>query len=527
MKKIFNKLTLLVTLFIIFSVTSISTIGQTTLSTGDIAFTGYVSSDPSMSDRFSFVLLKELEANTTIFFTDRGWRLDQNAFDVNTESLIAFVSANTIPIGKEIMIVTGATTATFPDGSLAGYLSVTGVPLSLSNTGDQLFAFQGSLLNPTFITGIHMNVTSNTDAGGWDNFATVNTNTSDKPYALTTGVNAIWIGTPGVTSSEKDNARFNCSGNLTYYVRDVQFAIYYGGSSTNPTFTNWTTSDATAGFTMPSNCSFLTKPTPLITLNPFQQTVCSGAVASFTVYAQQASGFGWLKAVSPYTQYFGVSGGVYSQMDGKDSSTFIISNTEGLDGVKFKCAVFGPGLPPQEIAFSNPALLTVNSNTLITSQPVNKAICSGGLATFSTTASGTNVSYKWLVDTGDGFHTINNDNIFTNATTNTLIVNNPTSIFNGAIFKAIATGNCGADTSSTAMLTFSASGSSTWIGGVDNTWETAGNWSCGLLPDANTDVIIPPSSIVTVNSDATCRTLTVMDGANFTVSGGFKLTVLH
>ncbi|MES2431994.1 MAG: hypothetical protein V4556_13755 [Bacteroidota bacterium] len=58
MKKFLNKLTLTYTLFIIFSITAMSTFGQTSLSVGDIAFTGYVSSDPGMSDRFSFVLLK-------------------------------------------------------------------------------------------------------------------------------------------------------------------------------------------------------------------------------------------------------------------------------------------------------------------------------------------------------------------------------------------------------------------------------------------------------------------------------------
>ncbi len=58
-----------------------------------------------------------------------------------------------------------------------------------------------------------------------------------------------------------------------------------------------------------------------------------------------------------------------------------------------------------------------------------------------------------------------------------------------------------------------------------NNWENPANWSCGSLPDGNTDVII--NGIATLNSNASCRTLRVAPGATFTISPGYNLTVTH
>jgi spore germination protein YaaH len=66
----------------------------------------------------------------------------------------------------------------------------------------------------------------------------------------------------------------------------------------------------------------------------------------------------------------------------------------------------------------------------------------------------------------------------------------------------------------------------TWTGAVNTAWENAGNWSCGKVPDANTNVTINSGTVV-VNSDVNIRTLTLNTDANFTVSTGFNFTILH
>ena len=58
---------------------------------------------------------------------------------------------------------------------------------------------------------------------------------------------------------------------------------------------------------------------------------------------------------------------------------------------------------------------------------------------------------------------------------------------------------------------------------ADNNWENTANWSCGVLPDANTNVII--NGTATLNSNTSCRSLYVNPGATFTVSPGFTLTI--
>ena len=72
--------------------------------------------------------------------------------------------------------------------------------------------------------------------------------------SLTGGVNAIWLGTQGVVSSETVNARFNCSGNIST-VANIKTSIY--------TFSNWTKDligvgiGTTPSFTLPTGCLFL------------------------------------------------------------------------------------------------------------------------------------------------------------------------------------------------------------------------------------------------------------------------------
>jgi len=65
-----------------------------------------------------------------------------------------------------------------------------------------------------------------------------------------------------------------------------------------------------------------------------------------------------------------------------------------------------------------------------------------------------------------------------------------------------------------------------WTGTVSSAWENPNNWSCGILPDANTNVTINSGTVI-VNSNVICRTLTVMPGVIFTVSSPFKLTIAH
>ncbi len=228
---------------------------QTTLVAGDIAITGYLGFGASVTpDQFSFVLLRNIAANTAIKFTDRGWGTDNVFSALAGESTVTWTATTALSAGVEVKIE--GLTATLAGAGNPG--TVSGTALSLSANGDQVLAYQGADASPTFISGIHSNVytTANLDpttttAAAWDALTAANAtfNSSALPTGLTTGVNAIWIGTQGSISSEKDNARFVCAGDLST-VASIKALIYNQS--------NWITSDGDpAGFTLPTACNYI------------------------------------------------------------------------------------------------------------------------------------------------------------------------------------------------------------------------------------------------------------------------------
>jgi len=68
---------------------------------------------------------------------------------------------------------------------------------------------------------------------------------------------------------------------------------------------------------------------------------------------------------------------------------------------------------------------------------------------------------------------------------------------------------------------------SKWTGTVSTAWENAANWSCGIVPDASTDVSINSGvpNYPVVNSAATCRKITQRPSSTVRVNTGFSLRV--
>lgn len=70
-------------------------------------------------------------------------------------------------------------------------------------------------------------------------------------------------------------------------------------------------------------------------------------------------------------------------------------------------------------------------------------------------------------------------------------------------------------------------GINTWVGNVSSAWENPANWSCGMVPDVNSEVMINPGTphAPTINSMVVIKTITIKTGASVTVTAGFKLDV--
>jgi hypothetical protein len=250
----------------IFAVAGLVVSAQTTLVTGDIAFSGYKCND-AVPDQFSFVLLKNITANTVIRFSDYGWHNDVNAFSNGPsgilESEIVFTATTALTAGQEITIVGTTVTIVNPGSGTAvhtvgaQFLAVTNI--SLASNGDQIFAYQGTFGSPTFIAGIHMNVNvfanpgdpPTTTAAAWDGLVPLafrNNNQSALPPALITGTNANWFAT------EQDNVRFLCGSTPIGSIAAVRAAL----NSANTTPANWQVSNTNpSGFTLPTGCAYL------------------------------------------------------------------------------------------------------------------------------------------------------------------------------------------------------------------------------------------------------------------------------
>ncbi|MEP6675968.1 MAG: GEVED domain-containing protein [Ferruginibacter sp.] len=94
----------------------------------------------------------------------------------------------------------------------------------------------------------------------------------------------------------------------------------------------------------------------------------------------------------------------------------------------------------------------------ITVQPANVSTTCTGNASFSITATGTAITYKWQESTnGTTYNDITNGGIYSNATTNTLTLTNIPASYNTYKYRAVITGTCTAATNSNpATLTVSA-----------------------------------------------------------------------
>lgn len=112
---------------------------QTMLSTGDVAFVSFQSGyavqvgNPSPKDRFAFVLLKDVDANTEILLSDNAVKSTGPIRLCNNESTITWKSTTSLSAGTVITVTESDTNASF--GKVKG-------SIGLSQAGDAILAFQ-------------------------------------------------------------------------------------------------------------------------------------------------------------------------------------------------------------------------------------------------------------------------------------------------------------------------------------------------------------------------------------------------
>lgn len=162
-----------------------------------------------------------------------------------------------------------------------------------------------------------------------------------------------------------------------------------------------------------------------------------------------------------------------------------------------------------------------NRMSKIVTQSTITFACPQDIVTFYAGISDTTKNYQWQTDTASGFVIIIPSPIYSGVDSSTLTLNSPPTNFYNHKYRCIISDTSGQTISPVFTLKFEVS----WIGAADTTWENSANWSCGTLPDANTDVVIRATAprFPQVNSNVYCRSLLLQYDATVLVKTGFQL----
>jgi hypothetical protein len=157
---------------------------------------------------------------------------------------------------------------------------------------------------------------------------------------------------------------------------------------------------------------------------------------------------------------------------------------------------------------------------------VRSAVCPNAtIPLIATTSLQKGNTYQWQLNNGTGYTNISSSSIYAGVTSDTLTLNNaPTSLYSN-VYRCTITNNSFISYSVPYTLQFGV----TWTGAANTAWENSANWSCGVVPDSNTDVIVNGgvTNFPVINSNTSCRSLTANPGIIVTVSTGKHLTITH
>ena len=184
-----------------------------------------------------------------------------------------------------------------------------------------------------------------------------------------------------------------------------------------------------ASITVTPNVAVTADPTSMIVCNATNANfniTASGPVTSYQWQANTGSGFANITNTGVYngttTAFLSITGA-----------------TNSMNGYLYRCVVNGTcGVPVN----SNAATLTVNPNTVITSNPIPVIICPGANASFSTSATGGSITYQWQVNTGSGYVNAPASAPYSGTTTAVLTVTAATPSMDGYLYRCLINGTC-------------------------------------------------------------------------------------
>jgi large repetitive protein len=207
-------------------------------------------------------------------------------------------------------------------------------------------------------------------------------------------------------------------------------------------------------------------------------------------------------------------------------------NTSSSGNPSFKAAFsYITGSQPKFVAIGDvdadgfSDIVTVNSGSSSVSVfrnkqglPIEKILCNP-IGSTTLNAGYASTSYQWqLAVDSINFIDISDNSNYSGTATNTLNLIDIPSSWYGQQYRCISNGVAGR----VSTIKFI----NTWTGAINTDWSNAGNWSCGTVPDQDTDVVINAGTII-LNMNTTIRSLIIKPTATLTVNTGFVLTIVH
>lgn len=189
----------------------------------------------------------------------------------------------------------------------------------------------------------------------------------------------------------------------------------------------------------------------------------------------------------------------------KPKSTFVTGDT-----IKNSASIYFDYNPPIKTNVEKTRVSNTNTN-----------ICAGSTVIF--TSKQTGISYQWQVNAGNGYENITDNATYQGTGTNRLQISGPSSSWYGYTYRCEVNTGSAAAYSQQYTLKFA----NIWSGAIDNLWSNPANWSCGKVPDQNTDVVINAGlpNYPEVNSNISVRSLTIKPGGTVSVKSGFAITI--
>ena len=148
-------------------------------------------------------------------------------------------------------------------------------------------------------------------------------------------------------------------------------------------------------------------------------------------------------------------------------------------------------------------------------------LCPGSNITIPSDVSGS--AYQWQLDSGSGFANFSDGTNYSGTNTSSLQIMNAPTTFSKYKYRCVVTTGGGPVYSQVYTLGFTVS----WVGTTSSAWENPANWSCGAIPDGNTDVFISvgkPNNPI-LNSIRSIHSLKLNPGAVVTIAPGFRLNI--